>query len=386
MNELHGRQRLQLAVEELLGAPPYEGNAVDVFRNGDEIFPPMLEAIAAAERTVEFLTFVYWTGDIATEFATCLSERARAGVEVRVLVDAVGGRSMSGDLVAMMEDAGVTFRWFRPLTRLQRVGNRTHRKVLVCDESTGFTGGVGIAEEWCGDARDPSEWRDTHFRVRGPAVAALRAAFATNWFETVDDLDGARLVARHRAEPEGDVTVQVLRSQPTYVRSDIGLVLTRLVALAEKRLQITTPYFTPDETFVQKLVDASERGVDVDVLIPGEHIDKRVVQMAAERHYATLLDAGIGVHIYDATMLHVKSMVIDGVSAMVGSANINRRSMDHDDELGLVIHDETVARTLEGHFADDLERSHRLVEGEWSERGVYQRACEAVVGLGRKFI
>lgn len=386
MSELHGQMRLQLGVEELLGAPPYEGNAVEVYRNGDEIFPAMLDCISSAERTVELLTFVYWTGDIAREFAHRLAERARAGVEVRVLVDAVGGRTMSSELVTLMEDAGVSFRWFRPLTRMRRVGNRTHRKVLVCDERVGFTGGVGIAEEWCGDARDPSEWRDTHFRIRGPAVAALRAAFATNWFESVDDLDASRLVAEHRAEQVGDVVVQVLRSQPTYVRSDIGLVLMRLVALAEERLLITTPYFTPDDTFVRMLVDAAERGVDVQVLVPGEHIDKRVVQIAAERHYEALLDAGIGLHIYDRTMLHVKSMVIDGVSAMVGSANINRRSMDHDDELGLVIHDEEVARVLEGHFADDLEHSHRLHKGDWAERGPARRAAEAVVGLGRRFI
>jgi cardiolipin synthase len=378
--------RLQLGVEELLGAPPYEGNAIDVYRNGDEIFPAMLECISSAERTVEFLTFVYWTGDIAREFAHRLAERARAGVDVRVLVDAVGGRTMSSELVALMEDAGVSFRWFRPLTRMRRVGNRTHRKVLVCDERVAFTGGVGIAEEWCGDARDPSEWRDTHFRVRGPAVAALRAAFATNWFESVDDLDGKRLVAEHRAEQVGDVVVQVLRSQPTYVRSDIGLVLMRLVALAEERLLITTPYFTPDETFVEMLVAAADRGVEVQVLVPGEHIDKRVVQVAAERHYESLLDAGVALHIYDRTMLHAKSMVIDGVSALVGSANINRRSMDHDDELGLLIHDEDVARTLEGHFADDLEHSHRLEKGEWAERGPARRAVEAVVGLGRKFL
>lgn len=386
MSELHGRERLQLGVEELLGAPPYEGNAVDIYRNGDEIFPPMLDAISAAERTVEFLTFVYWTGSIAEDFAERLSERAEAGVEVRVLIDAVGGRSMSAELVEKMEKAGVKFRWFRPITRLQRVGHRTHRKVLVCDERVAFTGGVGIAEEWMGDARDPSERRDTHFRVRGPAVAAIRAAFATNWFETVDDLDSSKLVTRHRPEQVGDVVVQVLRSQPTRVRSDIGLVLMRLVALAERSLSITTPYFTPDETFVGMLADAVGRGVRVRLLVPGEHIDKRLVQVAAGRYFEELLEAGVEIHIYDATMLHVKSMVIDGVSAMVGSANVNRRSMDHDDELSLVIHDEEIAATLEAHFDEDLERSHRLEPGSWEERSAARRALEAIVGLGRRWV
>ena len=182
--------QLRRTVEGLIGVPATDGNQIDVLRNGVEVFPAMLEAIDGAQRTIDFLTFVYWKGRIGTEFAEHLSARARAGVRVRVLLDAFGCKPFDRALVTMMDEAGVRIRWFRPFHRLKpgSYNHRTHRKVCIVDEGTGFTGGIGIADEWDGDARDENEWRDTHFRIRGPAVDGLRAAFLDNWVETDPEL------------------------------------------------------------------------------------------------------------------------------------------------------------------------------------------------------
>ena len=178
--------RYRRALEGVIGVPATEGNRVDVLRNGDEIFPAMLEAIGGAEHTVDLLTFVYWKGEVGRAFADALAERARVGVRVRVLLDGWGARTIERSLVALLEESGVAVRWFRPLGRLHlgQFNHRTHRKVMIVDERVGFTGGVGIADEWQGDARNADEWRDTHFRVRGPAVDGLRSAFLDNWLET----------------------------------------------------------------------------------------------------------------------------------------------------------------------------------------------------------
>ncbi|MDQ3030384.1 MAG: phospholipase D-like domain-containing protein, partial [Actinomycetota bacterium] len=179
-------RRYRRTLEGLVGVPATEGNQVDVLRNGDEIFPAMLQAIREATSTVDITTYVYWTGDIAKHFAKALSDRSRDGVRVRVLLDAVGAHAMSAELGEQMKDAGCHLEWFRPPTtwKVWETNNRTHRKVLICDEEVAFIGGVGIAKEWEGDARNPEEWRDTHLRVRGPAVDGLRAAFVGNWAET----------------------------------------------------------------------------------------------------------------------------------------------------------------------------------------------------------
>ncbi|HEX2272859.1 MAG TPA: phospholipase D-like domain-containing protein, partial [Acidimicrobiales bacterium] len=177
--------RFRRTLEGLIGIPASDGNHVDVLRNGDQIFPALFDAIRSAESTIDFLTFVYWVGDIGREFADALAQRARAGVRVRVILDALGAYDLEDEVIETMRQAGVVVVKFRPVQKLKfwESNHRTHRKVLICDENVAFTGGIGIADEWRGDARDPSEWRDTHFRVRGPAVCGLRAAFVQNWAE-----------------------------------------------------------------------------------------------------------------------------------------------------------------------------------------------------------
>ena len=381
-------------VQSTVGVPPTEGNDVTVLRNGDEIFPAMLEAIVQAERSIEMTTYIYWTGDIADRFAHALAERAEAGVDVRVLVDWVGGRFMDRDLVRMMADAGVHYAWFRPPGRIARammsvdeglVGqHRTHRKVLVCDGRVGFTGGVGIAEEWTGDARDPNEWRDTHLRVEGPAGASLRSAFATNWHEASGEpmpIGNGIPDSSHA----GDTRLQVVRGQPGRFASDVALLFRTLMDKATDRLWVATAYFVPEDELVARLVAAQDRGVDVRVLVPGEHNDKRVSRMAARRHMEPLLDAGIDVFEYEPTMLHCKVVIIDDV-AVVGSANLNMRSLHQDDEVVVVAHDGDVAKRLAADMEEDLERSERMVPDRFEDRSLAHRGTEAAVNVLRRFL
>jgi cardiolipin synthase A/B len=378
-------ERLRRALEGILGVPATEGNSVEVLRNGDEIFPAMLDAIDRAEHTIDFLTFVYWRGDVGTRFAEALADRARAGVRVRVLLDAWGSSSMERSLVEKMDAAGVRIRWFRPLARLQvnRANHRTHRKVLIVDETVGFTGGVGIADEWSGDARNELEWRDTHFRVRGPAVDGLRAAFLDNWIETDDELFEEN-VDRFPEQPQpGRAVVQSVRGASETGWSDITTLFLSLLQLAQERVRIVTAYFVPDTQLNDRLCEAAERGVEVAILLPGPHADKRFVQLAGESSYGRLLECGVKIWRFQPSMLHAKIMTVDGVVANVGSANLNARSTELDEEINLVAFDPELVRLLDSQFEEDLRRSTALVPERWEDRSLWRRVTERAAGLIR---
>jgi cardiolipin synthase len=370
-------QVLRRTLEGVIGVPMTEGNQISVLRNGNEIFPDMLEAIVDARHTIDFLTFIYWTGDIGSRFADALSERARAGVRVRVLLDGWGCHPVDRPLVEQMQDAGVQVRWFRPLARFEpnKMNHRTHRKVMIVDESLGFTGGVGIADEWQGDARDESEWRDTHFRVAGPAVDGLRAAFLDNWAETDDVLfdDSDRFP---KQEQPGSSVVQCVRGASESGMSDISTLFNALLQLAEDRVRIATAYFVPDEAMRRRLCDAADRGVRLEILLPGPHADKRFVQLAGEAAFSELLEHGIRLWYFQPSMLHAKVMTVDGHLAMVGSANVNARSTELDEEINLVVLDPDIVATLDEHFDADLERSDAVTVGDWEERSLSQRVME----------
>ncbi len=380
-NPTEARWEPRRVFEVALGVPASEGNSVRILRNGDQIFPAMLDAIRSARRSIDMLTFVYWSGDIAVEFATALAERARAGVRVRVMLDAVGARRIDPDLVGTMLDAGCVVKWFRPMggSSPTEMSNRTHRKVLVCDEETAFTGGVGIAAEWCGDARNPDEWRDTHFEVRGPAVDGLRSAFLTNWAETSEALFRSGTDHLGDQPDRGPHTVIVTadsdRTGPSATAVSFGL----LLAGAERCVRITTAYFTPDEHLQEHMCEAAARGVQVQVLVPGEHIDKDFVRWASESTYERLLAAGVEVNVFEPTMLHAKVMTADARVAVVGSSNINARSSSDDDEVLMVLLDDDLVAELDAHFDEDLQRSAAIDPADWADRGILQRAKDAVM-------
>jgi cardiolipin synthase len=382
---------LRRRLEALLGIPASEGNDLTLLKNGDQIFPAMLAAIRESQRTIDFLTFVYWKGDIAHEFAHALAERAQAGLDVRVLIDAVGGRLIDSDLIEHMTECGVQVEWFRkPLWQgealsLWKHNHRTHRKVLICDETVGFTGGVGIAEEWCGDARNENEWRDTHVRVVGPAVDGLSASFAQNWAETGHPLiDDDRRFPDHVLTDGGSV-VQVARGSASVSWNDMATVFRVMLESAQERIRMMTAYFVPDDFFQQLLLDAVARGVQVDVMLPGPHADKRVCQLASESIYSTLVSGGVSIWAFQPSMLHAKVLTVDGIASVVGSANMNRRSLNHDEEVVMSVLDPAVTRRLEDDFDAELPRCVRIEPRRWEERPLRQKVSEKATTIAHHF-
>jgi cardiolipin synthase A/B len=391
--DLHGTADLDVrepgflrAAEALTGAPISWGDEVELLINGDAIFPCYLDAIRSAERTICLLTYVYWRGDIARDVAEALCERARSGVEVNVIVDAVGGLKIEKDLVKSMMDAGVRFTRFRPPKpyAARRVANRTHRKILVADGRVGLTGGVGIAEEWTGDAQDPDHWRDTHVRVRGPVVRGLLGAFAENWLEATGEVLAGDGYLPEIEQSEGGGPMMVVRSSAGVGDTNVEALYYLAIAAAGDTLDLTAAYFVPRPAFIDALCDAAARGVRVRVLVPGPNIDKPPVWVAGRVSYDQLLDCGVEVFEYQPTMLHAKSMVVDGAWSSVGSVNFDNRSFQLHDEATLCVVSEAFARKLTEQFERDLERSDRIDADRWRRRGPLQRASEATLKLARR--
>ncbi|HEV7628501.1 MAG TPA: phospholipase D-like domain-containing protein [Streptomyces sp.] len=381
------RQLIRRRLERLIGIAATEGNRLRVLRNGDEIFPAMLEAIRSARHTIDMMTFVYWRGEIAHDFARALADRAREGLRVRLLLDGFGSRPIEQRLIEDMAEAGVHVVWFRKPLWISplKQNHRCHRKVLVVDEAVAFTGGVGIAEEWCGDARHEGEWRDTHIEVRGPAVDGIAAAFAQNWAECHRELfdDSDRFVEQ---EPAGKSVVQVVRGSASFGWQDMQTLLRVVLESAQQRVRLASAYFAPDDYFAELLCRTVQRGVEVDILLPGPHSDKRVSRLAGERYYEQLLAAGIRVWQYQPTMLHTKIVTVDSVVSLVGSTNVNRRSLDHDEEVMLAVMDEEFTRTLDRHFTDDLAASVPIKAERWRRRSVVQRLQQSATRPIRRFL
>ncbi|OQD53458.1 cardiolipin synthase B [Streptomyces phaeoluteigriseus] len=379
--------RIRRRLERLIGIAATEGNALTVLRNGDEIFAAMLAAIRSAEHTVDMMTFVYWKGDIARRFAQALAERARAGLRVRLLLDGFGSRLIETEQLQTMERAGVQVAWFRKPLYLSplKQNHRCHRKVLVVDEETAFTGGVGIAEEWCGNARNPQEWRDTHVEVRGPAVDGIAAAFAQNWAECHDELfDERDRFVEHR--PQGDAIVQVVRGSASFGWQDMQTLLRVMLESAEERVRLATAYFSPDAYFIELLCATARRGVEVEIVLPGPHTDKRVCQLGGQHYYEDLTACGVKIYQYQPTMMHAKVVTVDHVAALVGSTNFNRRSLDHDEEVMLAVLDPRFTATLDEHFDDDVASSELIQADRWKRRSIVQRARELSVQPIRRFL
>ncbi|HTI32543.1 MAG TPA: phospholipase D-like domain-containing protein [Miltoncostaea sp.] len=374
------------AAESLTQAPITRGNDIELLINGDRIFPCFLETIASARESVNLLTYVYWKGDIAEEVAEAVCERARAGVTCRVLLDSVGAMKMDAAVIDRMEECGVVVRRFRPVKpyAIRRVNNRTHRKVLVVDGEVGLTGGVGIADEWTGDAHDADHWRDTHVRVRGPVVRGLLGAFAENWLEATgeviageDDLPDL--------PPVGDgAAMQVIRSTAGVGDTNLETLYFLAIAAARESIDLTSAYFAPRPAFRAALADAARRGVRVRVLVPGPAIDKDVVRHAGRATYGPLLEAGVRIWEYQPTMLHVKTLVVDRVWSVVGSANFDNRSFQLNDEAVLAVQDDGFAGLLLESFTADIQVSEEITLDAWRTRPVTERAREAGSRLLRR--
>ena len=374
------------ATEAVTMAPITHGNAIELFINGDAIFPAMLETMRGAQRSLNFLSYLYWSGEIAGEIAAALCERARAGVEVNVLLDAVGSARMDRGLIRDMQEAGVTFASFRPPKpyAVRRMNNRTHRKLLIADGAVGMTGGVGIADQWTGDAQDPDHWRDTHVRVRGPVVRGLQGAFAENWLEATGDVlvGPGHLPALEPVTADG--AMQVVRSTANVGDTNVEALYFLAIACARSSLHLTSAYFAPRPAFVEALTDAAVRGVDVRLLVPGPHIDAEVVRQAGRAVYEQLLAAGVKVYEFSPTMIHAKTLTVDGVWSSVGSVNFDNRSFQLQDEVTLCVCSRDFAAELDQQFERDLQRSAQIDLERWKDRSVPSRIGEALTKVARR--
>ena len=381
-----GKREFMHAAEALTASPISDGNDVELLVNGDEIFPAFMQAIEGAERTINLLTYVYWRGDIAHDLAGLLAKRAREGIEVNVLLDSVGTAKMERSVISDMEEAGVTVARFRPLKpyAIRRLNNRTHRKLLIADGRVGLIGGVGIAEEWTGNAQDPDHWRDTHVRVHGPVVRQMQGAFLDNWLEATGDVlvgDG------HLPEldPVADGgPMQLVRSAAGVGDTNVEVLYFLAIESARRTLDLTAAYFSPRPAFIEALCETGRRGVRVRVLVPGQHMDKEFVRIAGRHAYEPLMECGIEIYEYGPTMLHAKTLSIDGIWSSVGSVNFDNRSFQLQDEATLCVQSERFARELTEQFERDLAVSERIEPERWNGRPLHHRMAETVLGLVRR--
>lgn len=364
----------------LLGPGILSGSSVQVLENGREIFPSMLGAIHAAQKTITFETYIYWSGDIGNRFADALAERARAGVQVKVLLDWAGSLKMDQTVLQRLMDSGADVRHYRPLHwyNLGRLNNRTHRKLLVIDGTVGFTGGVGIADIWKGDAQDPDHWRDLHFRVEGPVVAQMQAAFNDNWIKTVGTvLHGPDYFPP--LSPRGNQDAHVFISSPAGGSESMHLMVLMALAAAEKSIDLEAAYFVPDDLSKKAMIAARRRGVRVRIILPGPYTDSESVRLSSRREWGELLAAGVEIYEYQPTMIHSKLLIVDRGMVAVGSTNFDMRSFQLNDEASLNVYEPEFADQMRRIFEKDLKDCRRYTYEKWKQRPWKERFIETVL-------
>jgi cardiolipin synthase len=361
---------------------PVEGNKITLLHNGDGIFPPMLDAINAAQKTVNFEAFILHTGEVGSWFIDALTGRAQAGVEVRVLLDGVGsGTSLKGADVERLKNAGCKFAYYHPTRalRIDRINRRTHRRVLVVDGKVGFTGGAGFGDEWRGNGDAPDNWREVHAKIEGPLVAKLQGAFQQHWISATKEILGG---PGHFPvlEAAGSLKAQVVSSTEFSV-APLPLVQAVAIAAAEKSILITNPYCTPSDDQVRLLTAAVKRGVDVRLLIPGKHNDQPATKAAGRAGYGDLLKGGVKVFEFGPSMIHSKTMVFDGLFSIFGTSNLDARSSLINEEIDITVYDEGFGKEMERVFNEDLKKSRPYTLEEFEKRSLWSRCTEWVTSL-----
>lgn len=367
------------SIAGLTGSPIQAGNQVEILQDGDEFFPALLRDIAAARETVHLETYVWWEGDICRQIAEALAAKARQGVEVRLLVDAVGAKKADEELFETIEAAGGKVARFHPfsLADLGLFNNRTHRKLAILDGRIAHVFGHGIAQEWTGHGQDEEHWRDTGVRLQGPVVGSVQSVFSENWLEqTSEPLVGERYFPP--LPHVGSVRAHMTASSPQGGVSKLELLFKLAIATAQEELLIQNPYFIPDGEVVGLLEKAVRRGVDVRIMLPGAVTDSSVVQHAGHRRFEDLLRHGVKIYEYNRTLNHQKVMIVDGLWAHVGSTNFDDRSLDINDEASVGLIDPDVADRLRQAFTADLEHSTEVTLAEWQERSAWHRLVDRV--------
>lgn len=371
------------SVNNLLGPELRNGNRTQTLLNGNT-YPSMLEAIRSAKKTITFETYIYWSGKIGKQFTDALAERARNGVRIHLMLDWLGSQKMEDDLLQEMKDAGVQVIKYNPdhWYTIAKLNNRTHRKIMVVDGKVGFTGGLGVADHWLGNAESPEHWRDTHFRFEGPVVSQMQSAFVENWLES----EGVLLHGEDYfppLEPAGKELAQVIKSSPTDGSEVARLLYLLSIASARKSILIANAYFVPDELAIQHFVSAAKRGVKIQIIVPGKVTDTTVVRQAGRSLWGDLLKANVEIYEYQPTMFHVKSMVVDEIWSSVGSTNFDNRSFRLHDEANLNILDADFAAEQVKIFQEDLKKSKRITYDQWKNRSIKDKFTDWLASLLR---
>lgn len=373
----------RLTMAGTTGMPWVDGNRISIFNNGDEFFPAMLDAIHAARHSITMEQYIYWDGEVGRRFAEAFAERARCGVQVKLLLDAVGSSTLSrSEVMRILEAGGCQLAWFHPIHwyTLNRANHRTHRKSLVIDGTVAFVGGAGLADHWIGRARNPYEWRDVQIRVEGPGALAQQSGFAQNWLVTTGEvLSGPAFFPA--AEPAGNVQIQTILSAPHLGTGAAGTANAIALQSARRYVWIANPYFIPDFRYREMLANACQRGVQVKLLVAGAHNDTWWARQNSVRLYGKVLRAGVEIYEYLPTMLHQKIMIVDGAWASVGTANFDNRSTALNEETCVCFHDRALIQELEAAFEADLKRAARVDLGVWRRRSLAQRFKEQFAAI-----
>ena len=356
-----------------------ESNKVTPLVNGVQIFPPMLEAVRRAQKSICLETYIYWSGEIGEQFTEALAERARAGVKVHVIIDWIGSRKIDNSLLDRMTEAGAEVERYNPLVWYAptRINHRDHRKLLIVDGRIGFIGGAGLADIWQGDADAPGHWRDSMYQLEGPAVAQLQAAFMDNWTKTTAHvLDGDDYFPT--LAPAGDQPAQVFKSSPRDGTEDVRLMNLIAIAAARKSIRLSASYYVPDRLTSQEFIEAVQRGVKVEIIVPGSRMDSVIVKHASRGKWGPLLKAGVKIYEYQPTMFHCKAMIVDDVFVSVGSANFGNRSFRLNDEANLNVYSREFAESQIQVFEADKAKCHEMTYKEWKRRSLWKRFLEVI--------
>jgi cardiolipin synthase A/B len=369
-------------IQSTCQAALHHGNTVEIFTNGSEFYPAMLDAIRSATRSVNMECYIFQPGRVADQFIEVLSDRAAKGVNVTIVVDAIGSFSFWGRPVRRLRAAGCRIESYqRPhWYRLARINNRTHRELLVIDGRVAFAGGAGIADWWMHPYRGRPPWRDTMARIQGPIVAALQGVAAENWLECCGeimtgpeyfpDLDSA-----------GETTAFVVKSSPSDRATASRVVFQLLMEGADRHVHITTPYFLPDRAFRRGLIEIAARGVALTIIVPGAVTDQKWVRLASRRMWGGLLRAGIRIYEYRDTMTHAKVLIVDALWAVLGTTNLDNRSFEHNDEVNIALRDEHVAKRLLDDFARDIRDSDEVTLEMWQRRPLWEKVVGPFVWI-----
>jgi len=358
------------------------GNRIDILTNGSAFYPAMLEAIRDARETVNLECYIFTSGDIARQFTAALAERARAGVQVTIVLDTVGSVGSYLSSWKELKESGCRVHHYRPPTwhGLARLNKRTHRELLIVDGRIAFAGGAGVADWWWKPQGKKPAWRDMMARIEGPIVPALQGVFAENWLECCAEVLSGEDTYKQRI-PAGDKAALVVRSSPSDRATLSRILFQTLIEGARKRVRISTPYFLPDHAFRRALARTVARGVEITVVVPGAVTDQPFLRLASRRTYGDVLQGGTRIFEFQPGMTHVKTLLVDDIWAVIGTTNLDNRSFEHNDEVNVAIRDTVTVARLNADFEDDISRSQEVTLEAWRRRSLLEKAVGSATWL-----